>query len=225
MSSVPSRRAVLFDLDETLLDRTASLTDFLCWQVRGMLRNSVSSEQEFIDRFLLLDEAGTVWKDKVYSVLVQEFNISDWSVDELLASYELCFCGFCKLKPNAFEALQSLHKSGYKLGLVSNGKYPFQLRNFNALGIEQLFGSVIISEEVGFRKPDPEIFSMCCEALKSNPNECVFVGDNPIADIDGANALGLYSIFIPGASGESCAAADAVCPDFSTLPELVRNAK
>ena len=215
---------VLFDLDETLLDRAGSLQDFVTWQARGMLRNSIENTREFCNRFVELDSNGAVWKDQVYSQLVQEFEITDWSVRELLTSYELCFSGFCKLIPNAETALEALHKKGYKLGLVSNGKSPFQERNFNALGVSHLFGTVVVSEAVGFRKPEPEIFKLACTALDTSPENVVFVGDNPKADIAGANNLGMYSVYIPRHYGQECKEANVVCADYTHLISIVEKA-
>lgn len=216
--------AVLFDLDDTLLDRTGSLKDFVLWQAQGMLRNSISDVQSFYNRFVELDSNGTVWKDEVYAQLIKEFTIKDWSVSELLQSYELCFSGFSKLKPNSLEALQVLIKKGYKLGLVSNGKSPFQERNFNALGISSLFSSLIVSEAVGCKKPESKIFELACESIGTVPKETVFVGDNPSADIDGAKKCGMYTIFIPGKFGQTYENADAVCGNYSELADIVENA-
>lgn len=215
---------VLFDLDETLLDRAGSLQDFVKWQANGMLRNSIQDVEEFCNRFIELDSNGAVWKDQVYTQLVEEFNITDWSVSELLTSYELCFSGFCRFIPNALSAIESLHDKGYKLGLVSNGKTPFQERNFNALGVSHLFGSVVVSEAVGFRKPEPEIFMLACKALDTAPENVVFVGDNPVADIEGANSSGMYTVYIPRYYGRECMAADAVCTDYTHLVAIVENA-
>ena len=215
---------ILFDLDETLLDRGSSLRDFVLWQANGMLRNSVSNAQQFCERFVELDSNGAVWKDEVYLQLKQEFQINDWSVDELLESYQLCFCGFSRLKTHALEALHTLKETGYNLGLVSNGKSPFQERNFKALGVSHLFGSIVVSEAVGFRKPAPEIFHLACSALSTTPERTVFVGDNPSADIDGANSVGMYTVYIPGHYGKDCSIANAVCTDFRDLQGIVENA-
>jgi len=217
-------KAVLFDLDETILDRTESLRDFAVWQSQGMLRNSVPDSAQFSRRFIDLDSNGRVWKDKVYSTLVEEFEIRDWSVSELLRSYELCFSGFCKPKNGVLEAIANLKEHGFKLGLVSNGRSPFQERNFKALGISDLFGSVVISEAVGYRKPQIEIYKLACHELAVAPKQTVFVGDNPITDIDGANGCGLFTVYIPGFYGETYDMANATCADFSTLVGIVQNA-
>jgi len=219
-----SMKAVLFDLDETILDRTESLRDFVMWQAQGMLRNAISNPNQFSQRFIDLDSKGKVWKDKVYSDLVEEFQIKKWSVSELLLSYELCFSGFCKPKNGVLEAIKKLKERGLKLGLVSNGKSPFQERNFEALGVSSLFDAVIVSEAVGYRKPQREIFELACKCIGVEPAQTVFVGDNPVADIDGANNCGMFTVFIPGRFGETYEKANSNCSSFAELVDIVQNA-
>lgn len=217
-------KAVLFDLDDTILNRTESLKEFSLWQARGMLRNSILDEAQYCERFTELDSHGQVWKDKVYTQLVEEFQITDWSVSELLQSYELGSSGFSKPKEQTIESLRTLSDRGFQLGLVSNGKSPFQERNFNALGVSDLFGTVVVSEAVGYRKPEKEIFELACVSLGVSPEETVFVGDNPTIDIDGANNCGMYTVFVPGRHGQAYEGANVTCHDFSNLISIVENA-
>ena len=217
-------KAVMFDLDGTILDRNASLVNFVSWQARGMLRSQIQDRALFVDRFIELDANGSVWKDEVYKSLIDDFSITGWSVDELLISYELCFSGFCQPKQGAIEAVNILKNMGLKLALISNGKSPFQERNFNSLGISHLFDAVIISEAVGLRKPDRAIFELASEVLAVKPDRTVFVGDNPLADIKGSKDMGMYSIYIPGYYGDKCSDADIVCNNFAELPKIVVNA-
>lgn len=217
-------KAVMFDLDGTLLDRNAYLINFVSWQARGMLRSQVLDNALFVDRFIELDANGSVWKDEVYESLIDEFTITGWSVDELLTSYELCFSGFCQPKPGAIAAVNVLKNMGLKLALISNGKSPFQER-FNSLGISHLFDAVIISEAVGLRKPDRAIFKLASRILAVKPDRTVFVGDNPLADIKGSRDVGMYSIYITGYYGDKCSDADIICNNFAELPNIVTNAE
>ncbi|CEI53518.1 hypothetical protein [Acinetobacter bereziniae] len=68
-------QAVLFDLDQTLLDRTSSLVQFLNWQLNTLTLVPLSQQQNFIQRFIALDANGAVWKDKVYAQLIQKLLI------------------------------------------------------------------------------------------------------------------------------------------------------
>ena len=213
-------RAVIFDLDQTLLDRATSLLEFLRWQVEGMLKPDLENPADFVSRFVELDNNGRVWKDEVYQRLIEEFDIENWKVEELLSVYVSCFCAFCVPRLGVDRAIQELAEN-YSLGLISNGKTPFQERNFRALGISELFGSIIVSEAVGVKKPDPKIFLLGCSDLNVYPEEAVFVGDNPDADIKGAQQAGLKTIFVPSEFYPNCENADKTCEDLSTLPSLI----
>lgn len=59
-------KTVLFDLDQTLLDRTTSLAKFLDWQINFFNLVSSNNKDIFKQRFIELDSNGTVWKDIVY---------------------------------------------------------------------------------------------------------------------------------------------------------------
>ena len=218
-------KAVLFDLDETLLDRTESLKRFLLWQAQEIIQGSGAENKSFCRRFIELDANGSVDKQRVYTQLIDEFQIYGLSVSELSKCYEIDFSKFICPKPNSLEAVRALHKLGYKLALVSNGNSPFQERNFESLGISSLFSSVAVSNKVGYRKPQREIFEIACNALNLSPEEAIFVGDNPIADIQGAKEVGMYTIYLPGHFGEDCENADRVCKNYSELVQLIQTAK
>jgi putative hydrolase of the HAD superfamily len=213
--------AVIFDLDQTILDRQQSLVNFVTWQCRGMLRADIKDESSFIHRFIELDANGSVWKDVVYQALICEFSIQNWTVSELLSVYENCFCGFSVPKVGVAEAITEIANKQHCIGLISNGMSPFQERNFRCLGFSILFGSVIVSQAAGLRKPDSRIFLMSCRELSSSLSESIYVGDNPIADIKGAKDAGLQTIFIPSLLHPECSFADATCTDMLNLPSIV----
>ncbi|RLD06302.1 MAG: haloacid dehalogenase [Chloroflexota bacterium] len=215
--------AVLFDLDGTLLDRKASLIDFLRWQVEGMLKTEVIKKDRFIERFIALDANGLVWKDQVYATLIDEFSISHWSVVDLLTSYELCFCAFSRPMKGAGEALNTIKNMGVKIGLVSNGKSPFQERNFTALGFSDLFDTVLVSDAVGWRKPEKEIFELACDMLSIRPHSTIFVGDSEESDIAGANHVGMHSIYLCAPGQKKSTRADAVCTELKALPGIIQD--
>jgi putative hydrolase of the HAD superfamily len=186
-----------------------------------MLRSYVKDEEKFVTRFMELDSNGTVWKDKVYETLLEEFGIKEWSSAELLSVYENCFCGFAIPREGVRDALLVLSRS-HKIGLISNGMSPFQERNFRGLGLSSFFQSVMVSQAVNLRKPDARIFQRGCEELGVEPSETVYVGDNPVADIQGAKDAGLLTVFVPTLLHPDCPFADAVCDDMSELPVIIK---
>lgn len=204
--------AVLFDLDETLLDRRQSLTQFVLAQYQRFYPHFQHiPSAAYLRRVVELDANGAVWKDQVYKQLLAELEIMDVGWEELLNDYVAHFAEACVGFPNLHATLDALETKGYKLGIVTNGRSPFQERNIAALGIRHYFGAVLVSEAEGVRKPDPEIFLRAAARLRTQPDKVVFVGDNPQADIAGAQRCGMKAIwFAPRATG-SCTFADAVC--------------
>ncbi|GBG61386.1 hypothetical protein CBR_g20417 [Chara braunii] len=96
-----------------------------------------------------------------------------------------------KLADGAADALLRLRASGVKLGVASN--FDSRLRPLlQQLGIHDVFDTIIVSSEIGHEKPSLEFFRKALECLHiENPSTVVHVGDDPIADKQGANNAGI----------------------------------
>ena len=81
-------------------------------------------------------------------------------------------------------------------GIVTNGEAS-QRAKCRAAGLEQLASFIIVSEEIGYDKPDPRIFhdALVATGLKT-PGQVMFIGDNPVADIHGAKCFGMKATWI-----------------------------
>ncbi|TKD72520.1 HAD family hydrolase [Pseudalkalibacillus hwajinpoensis] len=188
-------KAVLFDLDGTLLNRKASVENFIHDQYKRLLKElEMVDESDYCARFIELDDNGYRWKDEVYKQLVEEYKLAITS-EELLDDYLEFFQFHCIPYEGLSDLLFSLKNLNYLMGLISNGRTDFQLRNFQALGIEGHFDSVHISEEEGVKKPDPHIFRQALRRLNVQPDEAVYVGDHHENDIIGAKSAGLKTIW------------------------------
>ncbi len=80
--------------------------------------------------------------------------------------------------------LKELRCRGYKIGLITNGQSEIQRSKIAMLGIEKYFDKIIIGGEFGIQKPNVEPFIEMAKSLGESPNEMVYVGDNPINDVD-----------------------------------------
>jgi putative hydrolase of the HAD superfamily len=86
----------------------------------------------------------------------------------------------------------------YRLGLVSNFTYaPVIYAGLRKLDINRFFNAILVSDEVGWRKPHPKIFNEALKRLRVSAHETVYVGDSPLEDIKGAKATGMKTIFVP----------------------------
>ncbi|WP_436870662.1 HAD family hydrolase [Acinetobacter courvalinii] len=216
------KKAVIFDLDQTILDRTTSLIKFLNWQINFFQLVPPVKKEFLIQRFLELDDNGKVWKDSVYQQLIHEFSIDHVTHDMLLASYINDFNKFSCCFNDVENTIIKLKEQGYLIGLISNGRTRFQEHNFYALGLTEFFSSIIVSEAVGLRKPDPAIFLLSCRQLNVSPQDCTFVGDNELADIQGAKTVGMKTIFFHPDQSIRSLIADATLHHYINLIDLLK---
>jgi len=211
-------RAVLFDLDGTLLNRDASVRGFIAHQ-HARLNKFLSHIplHEYVQRFLELDSYGRVWKDKVYQSLVEEFTIEGIEWQSLLEDYWDHFHHDCIPFPNLEVTLAGLQAQGIRLGIVTNGYGEFQTRSIRALGVHHYLDAVLISEWEGVCKPDPEIFARALQRLGVSATESVFVGDHLEHDVAAAKNAGLKAIWKRNELWPSPGEADGVIDDLADI--------
>jgi putative hydrolase of the HAD superfamily len=103
----------------------------------------------------------------------------------------------------------------FTLGTISNG-----FADLAAIGLAEHFHTSIAAHRLGFAKPDRRIFRQACEAMQILPHEAIYVGDDPLLDVEGAQKAGLRSVWIN--RFERTLPPDVV-PDFhcTNLQELV----
>ncbi len=97
--------------------------------------------------------------------------------------------------PDAVPALEAVRGSGLRTCLVSNAT-ELARRVLRRLDMERLFDVVVISEEVGVRKPDPRIFRLALDEAGVEPSEAVYLGDRPATDMVGATRAGMRAVLV-----------------------------
>lgn len=146
------------------------------------------------------DDGRSWWRD----VVSKTFEIAGAKVepfdDFFDAVYrEFALPGVWRLEPGALDLLQDLRRAGFRLGIISN----FDLRLYEILkrvGVSSLFEQIIVSSQVGADKPSPRIFEEALLRFQIEPAELLHVGDDKVADGEGAQAVGMQT-FILGFAG------------------------
>jgi putative hydrolase of the HAD superfamily len=128
--------------------------------------------------------------------------------------------------PGARPALEALAARGYTLAVVSNTmRTPgVVLRKIlERHGLLGFFKHTTFSDEVGVRKPAPEIWALALRAVGGEPSSAVHVGDDATLDVRGARAAGMRAIHVTSTPGRSPAGltADAIIPTLRELPAAV----
>ena len=188
-------KAVLFDLDNTILDRSKTFRNFAASFVRTWCVR-VEETDRLIDRIIELDQDGYKEKTELFGELLEELPWKERpGLDELMDYYRVHYVRNAMLADRAMEVLRQL-KTKYRIGLITNGRTDIQYGKIDRLEIRDLFECILVSEEAGVKKPDPRIFEMAVERLKVRPEECVYIGDHPRNDIEGAAKAGMRTVWI-----------------------------
>jgi len=207
---MPRFDAVLFDLDDTLCDDSASYRG-----AAELVAHEIAALRG-VDALALkaayLEVSETFWQRLTPEQLGQRLGrlrVALWHEaltacgfgDDVLAqqcadSYNTHRRSNLKLFPGAAGLLAELRASGSKLGLVTNGFSETHREKISILQIGESFDAIFIADEVGMIKPDPRLFVHACEALDCAPERSAMVGDRYDRDVTGALDAGLYTIFI-----------------------------
>ena len=100
-----------------------------------------------------------------------------------------------ELFPHAERTLETLSRSGVKLGLITNGHGDGQRKKVVKLKLERFFECILIEGEVGIAKPDPAIFQMALDRLGLSASGTWRVGDNLEWDVSAAQSMGILGIW------------------------------
>lgn len=124
------------------------------------------------------------------------------------------------------ETLRELKARGYKLGIIANTVTETEIPDWMCRdGVADCFKTVILSSKVRLRKPDPAIYQLAARCIGSAPENCAYVGDNPVRDVEGAvNAgFGAMILFEDAGTADREGKAPTVQPDYRirSIPELL----
>ncbi|WP_028596439.1 HAD family hydrolase [Paenibacillus assamensis] len=215
-------KAVIFDLDGTLLHRDLSLRRFVEDQYDRYAGHLTQVPKTvFVASFIALDKRGYVWKDKVYRQLIEEYQLDKLQWETMLEDYIEHFPRFARPFPHTVEILSWLEEQQIKIGMITNGFTRFQTANLDALQIKEYFDEILISEQEGTRKPEKEIFVRALQRLKVEANEALYVGDHPINDVQASIDVGMKGIWKKESYYTREVQADATIEDLIQLKEIV----
>jgi putative hydrolase of the HAD superfamily len=104
--------------------------------------------------------------------------------------------GTFRLFPDVLPVLDALEAGGVRVGMVTNGAAAVQRLKLDVVGLADRFDPLVISSEVGVRKPDPAVFEIALTRAGLPAAEAVYVGDNLWHDIPGARTAGLRTVWL-----------------------------
>lgn len=191
-------RAILFDLDNTLLDRDATFRAFAQRFVAHYFPMfDEQRSRELIEGLVVLDEDGYRSKRELFRQLLEELPFApEVTAERLYGFYETNYVGSAAAMKGAEALLHACRAAGLRIGLVTNGRTEIQLGKLRRLGWESRFEVLAISEAAGSWKPERAIFDRALRELNAAPEEALFVGDHPANDIGGAHGAGMKAVWL-----------------------------
>ncbi len=209
-------KAVIFDLDDTLLDWTTCRLDWLEYE-REHLRAVYDYMQErhplpAFEEFVALEQTLTAeaWQEGVSTlvaphqgrVLAETFTRLGVPAEKIditacLEAYNWAGVPGVQPFPEVPGALEELRRHALRLGIITNAYQPMWMRDreMAAAGLPPaLFEWRTSTADFGLLKPHPAVFEHTLQALDARPEEAVFIGDNLAADVAGAQGVGMKAV-------------------------------
>ena len=200
---------IFFDLDRTLwdFDAAAEVAFERIYEKYNLKNLGIPSAHEFHEVYHPLNER--LWElyreDKItkedlnrtrFVLPFEHYGINDTDLaDHLSEDYVYWSPRIVRLVPGTMELLEYL-KPNYHLHLITNGFQEVQHTKLNGSGLEPFFETLTVSEEVGVKKPNPEIFHYALRKAHASVGESLMIGDEMAVDIDGARAIGMDTVFL-----------------------------
>jgi HAD superfamily hydrolase (TIGR01549 family) len=199
-------KAVFFDLDDTLYDHSGTVDTTLVNLKERLPSISKYADDEitevyhdllekyhrlFIDGVLPFDE---VHRQR-WGAMLDHWQIRDVDAEELRIFWRQHYLANQQLVVGAAELLTALRAKGLMIGIVTNNSVDEQVGKIRSLNVERLIDHLVISEEVGFGKPDERIYSVALARAGLKAEEAVMVGDHWENDIVAASRAGIRGVW------------------------------
>lgn len=189
-------KAVLFDFDETLQDRTKAFELYMDTFMAEFLPDITEAEklkrkQDMVDT----GNGGYVDREAWYQGLIDLWGWSNAPSKTVLAQhYDSQFGYHNVIFDGSVPLLKALRSRGIITGVITNGPSVLQHTKMEQSGLMPYCDIIVVSGDLPFAKPQPQIFTYAAEKLGIAAEDCIYVGDHPVNDIEGALSAGMKAI-------------------------------
>jgi len=191
-------KAVIFDLDNTLIDfmkmKRLSCDAAISAMIDAGL--NVDKNKAMKELFSLYDKYGLEDKNIFQRFLKKVAkNINYEILSSGIVAYRRVRSGFLEPYPHVGEVLFELKHRGIRLAIVSDAPRLKAWIRLVSMKINKLFDVVVTFDDTKEMKPSAKPFEVAFKKLKLKPQECLMVGDRPERDIKGAKKIGMITCF------------------------------
>ena len=191
-------KAVIFDLDNTLLDFMKMKDYAVKAAIAGMIEAGLNIDpDESYDTIIRIYEEEGWENQQVFNDFLNKTigEVNNKYLAAGIVAYRRAREANLLLYPNVNHTLVELIKRGVKLAVVSDAPSREAWMRIYYLNLHHHFDVVLTFDDTNVRKPSPIPFEMALSQLNIDPEEAIMVGDWPERDVVGANKLGIRTIF------------------------------
>jgi len=191
-------KAIIFDIDNTLLDFMTMKSNAINAAVDGMIANGLDIEKETAVKqiFDIYNFKGYEHQKVLNEFIINTVGHIDYKILAAgIVEYKLAKEASLSLYPGVKDTMINLSNFGLKLGILSDAPSREAWIRMYILKIHKVFDQVVTFNDTGFHKPAKEPFVKIKELLDVEYHQCLMVGDWPERDIKGAKQLGMKTAF------------------------------
>ena len=191
-------RAVLFDLDNTLVDFIRMKHAGVEAAVAAMADAGLPISEREAERriYEIYRECGIEYQEVFDRFLEMLPDAAPRLLAAAVSAYRMARNRYLQPYPGVRETLVGLLKRGVRLGVVSDAPRKQAWLRLVDAGLEVFFDAVVAFEDTGKVKPNPEPFRAAMALLGAAADETLMVGDWPERDLQGAAAIGVTTVFV-----------------------------
>ena len=194
-------KAIIFDLDNTLTHREQTIRNYASIFLADYSAQLIPALDSgwFADKLVTLDEGGYAGHDvRSQRLAMLDIWLTRPDAVQLQQHWHTWMPHHPVPMPGLYPVLEKLKQYGYRLGIITNGQGSNQRAKIAALNIADYFDVIIVSEEVGVKKPAPAIFTMALSSLNISADQAMYIGDHPVNDYQGARNAGIKAVWFRG---------------------------
>ena len=191
-------RAVVFDLDNTLMDFMAMKENAINAAAKAMVDAGLDMKPDEVKRelYAVYDREGIEYQTVFDTFLEKKLGCIDWKVlSSGVVAYRKAREASLVLYPHVNLTLTELLRKGLKLAVLSDAPRREAWLRLCYLQLQHTFDTVIAYEDTGFKKPHPAPYEKVLSVLKTEPRDTLMVGDWPERDLVGARDVGMRTVF------------------------------
>lgn len=190
-------KALLFDLDNTLINRNKAVKYYMRqWLRRHFPRLQPAVVEEELKRIMQKDNWGYTCRMEFFSWMKEHYS-GNFTPAALLEDFLAQLPFYLKPCLESSELIQGISKR-YSVGLFTNGGARTQRKKLQMGGLTEAFAPdrIFVSAELGYEKPQRQAYAAVLEALQLSAEEVLMIGDDPLNDIEGAGSAGLQTCWL-----------------------------